>query len=73
MASILDLYPTFTRAWLQTKRARSSALVLSGNSVLSPKFVHAGCTATTNRVQVCAMQRLVAKQKARSKTHDLGG
>ena len=30
MATILDLYPTFARAWLQTKRARSSALVLSG-------------------------------------------
>jgi hypothetical protein len=43
------------RALLQPMRPLSSALVLSGTSVLSPKFVQPGCTATTNRIQVGEM------------------
>ncbi len=35
--------------------ARPSCFGLGWNSVLSPKFVQPGCTATTNRIQVGEM------------------
>jgi hypothetical protein len=55
MAAMLDLYSTFSRAWLPTNAAVIVGIGLERKSVPSPKFVQPGCTATTNQIQVGEM------------------
>src|ERR1039457_1029339 len=55
MATILALYPAFTRAWLPNQCGRYRRHWFVWNGVLSPKFVQPDCTATTNRIQVGEM------------------
>jgi hypothetical protein len=48
---VFDLYPSVA----PTHAAVFVGIGLEWNRVPSPKFVHPGCTVTTNRIRVCEM------------------